>query len=100
MTTELQRAKARYEEARIAYKRAVLASLNGDAGGDAIRESIRTFQDASSELRRITGTTPQLARPVPPQIVARRTPARAANDNADEASAFGFRLVRRLLSAG
>jgi len=51
MTTELQRAMARYEEARIQYKKAVLASLNGASNGDAIREAVQRFKRASAELK-------------------------------------------------
>jgi hypothetical protein len=54
MTTELQRAMARYEEARGRYKTAVLGSLNGDSNGDAIRRAIQEFQEASAELRRVS----------------------------------------------
>lgn len=63
MTTELQRAMARYEEARGRYKTAVLGSLNGDANGDAIRRAIQEFQQASAELRRLSPPKP----PPPPE---------------------------------
>ena len=66
MTPELQHAMAQYEDARIQYKKAVLASLNGTSrlrslapspggsasNGEAIRQAIRQFQDASAELKR------------------------------------------------
>ncbi len=90
MTTELQRAMARYEGARIQYQKAVLASLHGEAQGTAIRDAIRAFQDAAAELRQVRGTPPR--------------PARAAARRAERASspavAFGFGFVRRLLNAG
>jgi hypothetical protein len=92
MTTELQRVMARYEEARIEYKKAVLSSLNGGARGEAIRQAIRNFQDASSELRRVTGAP---ARPASsPNRAARTAPAPR------QAPSFGFAFFRRLLSAG
>src|SRR5512146_2592796 len=65
MTTELQRVMARYEEARIAYKKAVLASLNGDSTGESIRQAITRFELAGAELRRITGAPPRVRRPAP-----------------------------------
>jgi hypothetical protein len=58
MTTELQRAMARYEEARGRYKTAVLGSLNGDANGEAIRRAIHEFQRASAELRKVSPPKP------------------------------------------
>ncbi len=60
MTSELQRAMARYEEARVQYKKAVLASLNGTSNGDAIRQAICKFQEASAELKRCQATSPAL----------------------------------------
>jgi hypothetical protein len=54
MTTELQRAMARYELARGRFRTAVLASLRGAAGGEAIRSAIRECQVAGEELRRLT----------------------------------------------
>ncbi len=67
MTNELQRAMARYEEARIRYRKAVLASLDGASNGDDIRQSIREFQGASAELKRLTRATtpPAAAAPAP-----------------------------------
>jgi hypothetical protein len=56
MTSELQRAMARYEEARIRYRKAVLASLHGASSGEAIRQAITAFQDASADLKRLTMT--------------------------------------------
>lgn len=91
MTTELQRVMAQYEDARIRYKMAVLASLNGDSSGDAIREAIREFQRANAELKRVTGVP---ARPPRPAV------AQAANDKTEEDPPFAFRFVRRLLNAG
>jgi len=82
MTTELQRAMARYEEARIQYKKAVLASLNGASNGEAIREAIQKFQKASAELRAL-----------------RALPEEPAADARNEPSSFpGWQFVRRLLA--
>ncbi len=92
MTTELQGVMARYEEAGIRYKQAVLASLNGDSGGEAIRAAIREFQEASAALKRARGVPARAPHPVPARAArAERTAA---------APAFGFALVRRLLSVG
>jgi hypothetical protein len=85
MTTELQRAMARSEEARIQYKRAVLASLNGASTGDAIRRAIQSFQSANAELKRLT------AEPRPP-------PGRKQQDDQEPLPVWGF--MRRLLRAG
>jgi hypothetical protein len=52
MTPELQRAMARYEEARIQYRKALIASRDGAPQGAAIREAIREVQRASAELKR------------------------------------------------
>ncbi len=94
MTTELQHVMARYEEARIQYRKAVLASLNGDASGEGIREAIREFQRASAELRRITGGPPRV-RAAPAaralQVASARRPERAF---------VGAGFFRRLLSVG
>lgn len=84
MTPELQRAMARYEEARIQYKRAVLASLDGTSDGTAIREAIRAVQGASAELGRS-----QAAPPAPP----------AATPN-QPAAPPGWGFVLRFLKAG
>ena len=84
MTSELQRAMARYEEARIRYQKAVLASLHGASNGDAIREAIRAFQAASADLKRLTPTE---ASP----------PVEAATE---ESPTSGWAFVRRLLSVG
>ncbi len=53
MTPELQRAMARYEEAYLEYRRALLASRGHACDGAAIRQAIRAFQDARAELKRI-----------------------------------------------
>jgi hypothetical protein len=58
MTSELQRAMAQYEEARIQYQRAVLASLNGTSNGGTIRQAIHKVQAASAWLKRYQGTSP------------------------------------------
>jgi len=85
MTTELQRAMARYEEARIQYKKAVLASLGGTSNGEAIRQAIQSFQRASAELKRLT------ASPAAP-------PQRRYEEDAEPSPVWG--LMRRLLKAG
>ena len=82
MTRELQHAMAQYEEARIRYRRAVLASLNGESNGDAIREAIRGFQAARAELARRGG----------PAVVDQDETKR------EQSGPWGF--VRRLLNAG
>ncbi len=53
MTTELQAAMARYEGARIAYQKAVLASLAGPAGGAGIRASILECKESGAALKRL-----------------------------------------------
>lgn len=63
MTPQLQRAMAQYEEARIQYKKAVLASLNGESDGEAIRRAVRNCQAASAWLKRY-----QAASPTPPPV--------------------------------
>jgi len=99
MTTELQRAMARYEEARVQYKKAVLASLNGASNGDAIRHAIQSFQRASSELKRLQGSPAPAApqqrlqgslAPAAPKTKQRQVPELFA--------VWGF--MRRLLRAG
>ena len=97
MTTELQRAMAQYEEARIQYKKAVLSSLNGKSRGDVIRESIVAFQRASAELRRLTGPV----RPVPTPAPVRPAAAVSRMREQEEQVPFpGWAFVRRLLSTG
>ncbi len=92
MTTELQRAMARYEDARIAYKKAVLASLSSRARGENIRDAIREFQSASTELRRLTGAPPRpRAGTARPQTVVVKPQPQGAF------AAVGF--FRRLLNA-
>jgi hypothetical protein len=91
MTNELQHVMARYEEARIEYRKAVLASLNGESTGEHIRQAIRDFQKASAELRRLTGATAPAGPP----------PARAANaPRPAEREFVGAALFRKLLSVG
>jgi hypothetical protein len=85
MTTELQRAMARYEEARIQYKKAVLASLNGASNGDIIRQAIQSFQSANADLKRLTA---------PP----RPLPERKQQEEPEPFPVWGF--MRRLLKAG
>ncbi|HEX7623896.1 MAG TPA: hypothetical protein VF400_10030 [Anaeromyxobacteraceae bacterium] len=87
MTTELQRAMARYEEARIRYRKAVLASLNGASNGEAIREAIKSFQRANAELKRLTAPPPA------PRAV------RVLSDPSPEASpSAAWAYIRRVLS--
>ncbi len=89
MTTELQRAMARYEEARVQYKKAVLASLAGASNGDAIRKAIQAFQRANADLRRLTGSPqPQ------PQPRAEKEPRREP----EPLPVWGF--MRRFVKAG
>ncbi len=91
MTTELQRAMARYEEARVQYKKAVLASLDGASNGDAIRKAIQTFQRASADLKRLSA--PVAPVPTPTPVPAEGQPA--------EPEAFPvWSFMRRLLRAG
>jgi hypothetical protein len=73
MTPELRRAMARYEEARFLYRKAVLASLNGTADGQAIRQAIRAVQSTQAELNRLAGP-PRDAR-VEPRREPRATPS-------------------------
>jgi hypothetical protein len=82
MTVELQHAMAQYEEARIRYRHAVLASLNGESNGDAIRAAIQAFQVARAELARHDG----------------RASAPPPEPEREETGPWGF--VRRLLKAG
>jgi hypothetical protein len=84
MTSELQRAMARYEEARIRYKKSVLSSLHGASNGEAIREAIVAFQAANADLKRLT----------------QAEPARPAEAAPDEGASSGWAFVRRLLSVG
>jgi hypothetical protein len=89
MTTELQRAMARYEEARVQYRKAVLASLAGASNGDAIRQAIQSFQRANTDLERLAGRPP--APPAPrPEKRQRRAP--------EAFPVWGF--MRRFLKAG
>ena len=90
MTTELQRAMARYEEARVEYKKAVLASLGGASNGDAIRKAIQSFQRASAELKELTAT----GRAAPTPAAA---PERPQREEPEGFPAWGF--MRRLLRA-
>ena len=91
MTAELQLAMARYEEARIRYRRAVLASLDGRSNGDAIREAIAACRQTGAELRRLRGEPQPAAR-----SLARAAPAKKAK--APEQLIPGWAFVRRLLS--
>jgi hypothetical protein len=102
MTTELQHAMARYEEARIAYRKAVLASLNGDSDGDAIRDAIKDFQVARAGLKRADAVVAARAAPAPEPAPAHRE--ESFGDSLEEigASALSFfrRATRGLLQAG
>jgi hypothetical protein len=97
MTTELQRVMARYEDARIEYKKAVLSSLKGDSRGEAIRQAIRDFQTASAELKRVTGK-PVASAPRPPVVPHRLS--RPLTMNRAQPAFSGFSFLRSLLSAG
>ena len=99
MTTELQHAMAQYEEARIAYRKAVLGSLNGDSNGDAIRDAIKRFQVTRAELKRVGGATAAAAAPVPaPTPVARRE--ESIGDSLDQIGTAALSFFRGLLQAG
>ena len=96
MTTELQHAMARYEEARIAYRKAVLASLNGDSNGDAIREAIKAFQVARAELKRVGG-------PATPHAPAAARPERreeSIGESLEEIGTAAWSFFRGLLQVG
>jgi hypothetical protein len=69
--TRLQRAKAAYEEARIDYRRAVLASLDQPSRrGDDIQKAIRRFQQARQELERLSAPRPPARRPAEAGLAA------------------------------
>jgi hypothetical protein len=75
MTNELKRAMARYEEARVRYRKAVLASLDGASNGDVILAAIRDFQRASAELKQLSppAKAPPASSPPPEPAVATQT---------------------------
>lgn len=98
MTTELQHAMARYEEARIAYRKAVLASLNGESNGDAIRVAIQNFQVARAELKLVGGAAPAQAVAVPERAPARRE--ESIGDSLEEIGTAALSFFRGLLQAG
>jgi hypothetical protein len=98
MTTELQHAMARYEEARIAYRKAVLASLNGDSNGDAIREAIKAFQVARAELKRVQTVPAEPSAAAAPQAQPRREESIA--DSLDQIGNAALSFFRGLLQAG
>ena len=83
---------ARYEEARIRYQKAVLASLNGASSGDAIRQAIVAFQAASGDLKQLTAA--------PHPSVLRVQPAPEAPKAREERAVLGWAFVLRLLRAG
>ena len=89
MTTELQRAMARYEEARIRYRKAVLASLDGASNGETIRDAIRSFQRASADLKRISAPLPA---PRTLRVVAESVP------EPEPLTSAAWRSFRRMLS--
>lgn len=100
MTTELQRAMARYEEARARYRKAVLASLGGASNGDAIRTSIEQFQRRRAELNALScapGRDPAHFAPTAAaaEAAAVSGASRKTNDTSQRPS-----LLRRLLGAG
>ena len=74
MTPELQRAMVRYEEARIQYRKALIAPRDATSHGAAIRDAIREVQRASAELKR--------CRPAPP------APTAAARDEPREVTSW------------
>ncbi len=88
MTHEMKRAMARYEEARVRYRKALLSSLDGASNGDVIRQAIRDIQRASSELKRLAPAAPAPARPVAEPAVA----------PAEERIATAWSSLRRLLT--
>lgn len=90
MTTELQRAMARYEEARAQYKKAVLASFDGASNGDGIRKAIQTFRRASADLKRLTA-------PVAPAPPAAPAPAEAEAQPREPEAFPVWSFMRRLL---
>lgn len=101
MTTELQHAMARYEEARIAYRKAVLASLNGESNGDAIRDAIKNFQVARAQLKRVGGAAGQPAAapaPAPARAAARREDT--IGESLDQIGTAALSFFRGLLQAG
>jgi hypothetical protein len=59
MTSELQRAMARYEEARGRYRMAILESLRGTARGEVIRRAIGECQSADEDVRRLRALSSQ-----------------------------------------
>lgn len=73
MTRELQRAMARCEEARIQYRKVVLASLSRASNGDAIRNAIQEFQSARAELNLARARAAQPPKPV--TASSRRAPS-------------------------
>jgi hypothetical protein len=88
MTTDMRRAMARYEEARAAYQRAVLASLDGRSKGEAIRQAIAEFRVAQQELRRFRPRVPPASPP-------------SESEEEEEGSLLsGLSFFRRLLSPG
>lgn len=97
MTTELQHAMAQYEEARIAYRKAVLGSLNGDSNGDAIRDAIKRFQVARAELKRVGGATAAAPAPVPAPAARREE---SIGDSLEEIGTAALSFFRGLLQAG
>lgn len=102
MTTELQHAMARYEEARIAYRKAVLASLNGESNGDAIRDAIKAFQVARAELKLVggesAGASAAAAAPASAPAPARRE--ESIGDSLEEIGTAALSFFRGLLQAG
>ncbi|HET7752428.1 MAG TPA: hypothetical protein VFK85_00845 [Anaeromyxobacteraceae bacterium] len=98
MTTELQHAMARYEEARIAYRKAVLASLNGESNGDAIRDAIKAFQVARAELKLVGGESAEAPAPAAAPAPARRE--ESIGDSLEEIGTAALSFFRGLLQAG
>jgi hypothetical protein len=100
MTNELQRAMARCEEARVRYRKAVLASLDGASNGDVIRQAIREYQRACAELKRLSPPAPPPAQAGPaPEVRAEPAEALASawSSLRRAVSGFGARLPDRVL---
>ena len=92
---------ARYEEARIRYQKAVLASLNGASSGDAIRQAIVAFQAASGDLKQLTAAPhPSVLRVQPAPEAPKARPAPEAPKAREERAVLGWAFVLRLLRAG
>lgn len=88
MTTELQRAMAEYEEARLRYKRALLTSMGPTPDKRDVARAATEFQRARRELRRLQEREAEAARP---QVVV---VARMAEDGAGPVRDIVRRFVK------